>query len=119
VPAIPPDVESLIPERMLTYLPASTLHAPLTTVKSEARHDCTQALTLRPLGLDAVRDAARAYHDALVAANYDASEIEATGRQEMSGYRYCFTHYDKQPVFGLHVAAAIAEGFGINWRLRE
>jgi hypothetical protein len=35
----------------------------------------------------------------------------------MGAYRYAFTHYDGAPVLGLHVAAAIAEGFEINWRL--
>ena len=95
----------------------SSLIAPLTTLKSDARSRFSAKLTVRPLPLDLVRAAARDYYDELYVAGYPAHEIDATGREEMIGYRYCFTHYDKVPLFGLQIAAAIAEGFHIDWRL--
>lgn len=161
VPALPPDVESVIPPHKLTYhtpeairalrprkrvtvydlrdwmgaaqhynpsthwvgalivgnLHTCSLRSPLTTRASDARARFSNALSVRPLELDVVRRAARAYYDELVVGGYTGPQIEATGRQEMSGYRYAFTAYDKAPTFGLQVAATIAEGFRINWRL--
>jgi hypothetical protein len=95
----------------------SSLLAPLTTSASEARSHFSNAMRVRPLALDIVRHAARVYHDELVATGYTASEMDARGREEMMAFRYAFTHFDDTPLLGLHVAAAIAEGFHINWRL--
>lgn len=64
-------------------LPNISLSAALDTLKREARVRFSNALTVRPLGLRVVRDAARVYYDDLVAAGYAAAEIESTGREEM------------------------------------
>lgn len=98
-------------------LRVSSLLAPLTTLASDARLRFSGALRQRPLPLDVVHAAARRYYEELRASGYPLREIESQGREEMTGYRYCFTHYDKEPLFGLQVAAAIAEGFRIEWRL--